>query len=110
VLDKRQRALSLPRLGIRLRADEICGFIEVHAWHTEGDRGEYSHEWVGEVTVLAADEDGAITRLPVLTCQRPAQVGRLAAALAEFFGAERRLLKEGWMAHRRRRAAGRAGA
>jgi hypothetical protein len=93
VLDKVQRSLALPRSGVRLSQGQIHGFVEVHAWHTVRDEEGPSSEWLAELSVLARTVNGEIARYPVIACQRTGTVHRLGGTLAEFFGAERLVLR-----------------
>jgi hypothetical protein len=104
VLDKVQRSLALPRSRVHLPHGQICGFVEVHAWHTVRDEEGRSSEWLAELSVLARTRNGAIARYPVIACQRTGAVRRLGESLARFFGVERRALTLNWRARRRLKA------
>jgi hypothetical protein len=100
VLDKVQRALALPRRGLRLQHGQIQGFVEVHAWHTVRDAEGLSSEWLAELSVLVRTGTGESARYPVIACQRTGAVRRLGESLARFFGVERRVLTLNWRARR----------
>ncbi len=94
ILDKDRKILTLPRRGIQVRDGQVRGFVVVNAWHTVWlDRRESSSEWLGELSVLASTDHDKIARYPVITCMRIRAVTRIALALADFFGVERRFLK-----------------
>jgi hypothetical protein len=92
VLDKVQRTLALPRRGLLLWHDQIEGFVQVHAWHTERDGAEWSSEWLAELSVLVRAVGSEEVRYPVITCLRTGAVSRLGESLAAFFGIEHRIL------------------
>jgi hypothetical protein len=106
IVDKARRILILPRRRLQFQDGDILGFVEVRAWHTEGDRGHRNGEWMGELSVLVRAGSDAIARHPVVTCMRTDTVARLAQTLAGFFGVERQLLKLDWRTRRRLRAGG----
>jgi hypothetical protein len=100
VLDRSKRTLTLPRLQLCIAGDRIQELIEVHAWHTRGDRSESSSEWLRELSVLVRSDSGGFVRYPVITSSG-GDVSRWAKYLAEFFGVDRRLLKLNWWARGR---------
>src|SRR5262249_26010475 len=81
ILDKQPRTLTLPRSGLVLQEPCIVGFIEVHAWHTTGDRWGQESSWVGELTVLTRGEDGHLSRFSVVVTEGSDLVARMGKRL-----------------------------
>jgi hypothetical protein len=97
ILDKQPRTLALPRTGLVLQEPCIVGFIEVHAWHTTGDRWGQESSWLGELTVLTRGEDGRLSRFSVVVNDYSEYVSRMGKLLADFYHVPRLVVTRGWL-------------
>jgi len=95
ILDKNQRTLTLPRLGVSLPGDQLEQFVEVHIWDSQEKGWGSEREWLRELSVIVRTDGGGYIRYPVITSSG-GDVSRWAKHLAEFFGVDRRLLKSNW--------------
>jgi hypothetical protein len=93
VLDKRRNALTLPRIGVTLRADEIAGFVVVSGWDTMGDIRAGERAWTHELTVLARKDADHLARYPVVISDHGKKIRQLAQNLAGFFHADLRTIR-----------------
>jgi hypothetical protein len=91
-LDKRDKTLTLSRLGYRFEDRQIVCFVEVRAWHSTTDSEGTGHLWLGELTVLTRGEQNAFNRYPVLTSLHIGAVSKISKKLADHFGVELRRL------------------
>jgi hypothetical protein len=95
VLDKTQRTLVLPRIGLTVPAEQIHAFFELQAWtwsHLLIDR-RHRWNWTGELSVLVRNANQEIVRYPVVVSDQVRKVSRLGDRLAEFFQVQHRVLK-----------------
>jgi len=100
ILDKDQRTLTHPRLGVSIPSDQIEQFVEVHNWDSQQKGWGSEREWLRELSVLIRSDSGGFVRYPVIISSG-GDVSRWAKYLAEFFGVDRRLLKLNWWERRR---------
>lgn len=85
-LDRAAGTLTLLRTGVVLRPGDVAELVEVRATHTVRHDDGSSSERLAELTALARDPDGTLTRHSVVVSGCHPGVRRATAELADFFG------------------------
>jgi hypothetical protein len=129
VLDKKQRTLTLPRVGRKLPSEQIRGLFEIHGWApslmpfippsapankevgvsspVKADSSDWkadSRDWIAELIVLVNGTAETWELLSVICCARTDKVGQVGELLSDFFGVERRIIKLNWRTRQQLRA------
>jgi hypothetical protein len=92
VADKKNRTLTLPRLNVVLRVDQIRFLVELHTWHA-WDKGREA-SWMAELSVVATNEHGDLIRYPILACDYSRTTSRAAQRLVQSLGIQHRYLRK----------------
>ena len=101
ILDKVEKTLSLPRSGTVIPHDQVCRFVEVHAWYIVDDSEGRQFNWLSELSVIVRTYDAKLCRYPVVSCLYRRRVRELGETLSQFFKVELQVMKLDMKSRRR---------